>query len=106
MQEEMTSSSGCQKSTGCCQSQDHLQADLRLETNLRAETVKWQKKAQELYTRVSGDDEFLQNVSAYIKDCQYFLEKNDLIRAFEAIIWAWAWMEIGLDKGILRQSPS
>jgi len=29
------------------------------------------------------------------------LEKDDLIRAFEAIIWAWAWMEIGLQKGIL-----
>ena len=81
-------------------------ANLRLETDLRIETEKWQKKAQELYARISGEDEFLQNISAYIKDCQYFLQKNDLIRAFEAIIWAWAWMEIGLEKGILRQIPS
>jgi len=43
----------------------------------------------------------MENISAYIRDCQYFLEKDDPIRAFEAVIWAWAWMEIGLQKGIL-----
>jgi hypothetical protein len=75
----------------------------KLEEDLRAETVKWQKKAEELYEKVSGDGEFLENVSAYIRDCQYFLEKGDLIRAFEAVIWAWAWMEIGLEKGLLQQ---
>jgi hypothetical protein len=74
----------------------------KLENDLRAETVKWQKKAQDLYENISGDREFLENVSAYIRDCQYFLEKGDLIRAFEAVIWAWAWMEIGLDKGLLQ----
>ena len=78
-------------------------ADGKLEEDLRAKTVKWQKKAQDLYGKVSGDGEFLEDVSAYIRDCQYFLEKGDLIRAFEAVIWAWAWMEIGLEKGFLQQ---
>ena len=78
-------------------------ADIRLEENLRAETVKWQERAQDLYGRVTGEDDFLENASAYIRDCQYFLDKGDLIRAFEAVIWAWAWMEIGLRKGILMQ---
>lgn len=55
----------------------------KLEEDLRAETVKWQKKAQDLYENVSGDGEFLENIFAYIRDCQYFLEKGDLIRAFE-----------------------
>jgi hypothetical protein len=76
---------------------------MRLEENLRAETVKWQERAQDLYGRVTGEDDFLENASAYIRDCQYFLDKGDLIRAFEAVIWAWAWMEIGLQKGILMQ---
>jgi uncharacterized protein len=75
----------------------------KLEKDLRAETEKWQKKAQDLYEKVSGDGEFLENISSYIRDCQYFLDKGDLIRAFEAVIWAWAWMEIGLEKGILQQ---
>lgn len=74
-----------------------------LEADLLSETVKWQNKAQDLYDNISGEDEFLENVSAYIRDCQYFLDRGDLIRAFEAIIWAWAWMEIGLHKGLLRQ---
>ncbi len=78
-----------------------MRAGAKLEEDLRSETVKWQGKAQNLYLKVSGEGEFLENVSAYIRDCQYFLDKNDLIRAFEAIIWAWAWMEIGLQKGVL-----
>jgi uncharacterized protein len=76
----------------------------KLEEDLRAETVKWQKKAQDLYEKVSGNREFQENVFAYIRDCQYFLEKGDLIRAFEAVIWAWAWMEIGLANGLLQQN--
>jgi uncharacterized protein len=75
----------------------------KLEEDLRAETVKWQEKAWDLFNNISGDSGFLENISAYISDCQFFLEKGDLIRAFEAIIWAWAWMEIGLDKGLLRK---
>jgi hypothetical protein len=107
---EMNREKGCpgrnkeetQKPSPICSSRRN--AEGKLEDDLRAETVKWQKKAQELYEKVSGDGEFLENVSAYIRDCQYFLEKGDLIRAFEAVIWAWAWMEIGLEKGLLQQS--
>jgi hypothetical protein len=84
-----------------CLSRNSSQANL--EADLLSETVKWQNKAQDLYDIISGEDEFLENVSAYIRDCQYFLDRGDLIRAFEAIIWAWAWMEIGLHKGLLRQ---
>jgi hypothetical protein len=86
-----------------CPGRNIEEAEGKLEEDLRIETVKWQKKAEDLYEKVSGDGEFLENVSAYIRDCQYFLEKGDLIRAFEAVIWAWAWMEIGLEKGLLQQ---
>lgn len=74
-----------------------------LDEDLRLETLKWLKKAEVLFCQVSGDEHFLDNVSAYIRDSHYFLEKGDLIRAFEAVIWAWAWMEIGLEKGLLQQ---
>ncbi len=72
-----------------------------LEGDLRAETVKWLERAEDLFSRVSGDEHFLENVAAYIQDSNYFLEKGDLIRAFEAVVWAWAWMEIGLEMGKL-----
>ena len=74
-----------------------------LEEDLHAETIKWLKRAEELFCRVSGDAQFLENISAYILDSEYFLEKRDLIRAFEAVVWAWAWMEIGLEKKILQE---
>jgi hypothetical protein len=74
-----------------------------LEEDLRAETQKWLKRAEELFCRVSGDQHILENVCAYIRDSHYFLEKGDLIRAFEAVVWAWAWMEIGLEKKLLQQ---
>ena len=75
---------------------------MSLEESLEAETRKWLVKAEDLFAAVSGEEHFLENISAYIRDSHYFLEKGDLIRAFEAVIWAWAWMEIGLERKILK----
>lgn len=74
-----------------------------LETDLREETLKWLGKAEDLFSEISGDERFMENISAYISDSRYFLEKGDLIRAFEAVIWAWAWMEIGIETGDLKK---
>jgi len=43
----------------------------------------------------------LENIRAYIKDAEYFLKQEMLIEAFEAVIWAWAWLEIGERYGML-----
>ena len=75
-----------------------------LEEDLRAETLKWLKKAEELFSRVTGEEQFLENVSAYLQDSRYFLNDGDLIRAFEAVVWAWAWMEIGLEMKRLQEA--
>ncbi|MFQ6051320.1 MAG: DUF357 domain-containing protein [Candidatus Hydrothermarchaeota archaeon] len=76
-----------------------------LEEELRYEIDKWLNKAESLIPRIrpleSKGKDFLTNINAYIKDSRYFLEKKDLIRSFEAIIWAWAWCEIGKEIGIL-----
>ena len=77
-----------------------------LEENLRNETAKWQGRAEALFSQLSGDERFLENISAYLSDSHYFMEQKDLIRAFEAVIWAWAWMEIGLDTGVLQRISS
>jgi hypothetical protein len=78
---------------------------LSLEEDLRAEIEKWLLKAEEALEPVSARGEegerFLANIAAYLSDCRYFLDKDDLIRAFEAVIWAWAWIEIGEDVGLL-----
>ncbi len=69
---------------------------------LSSEIKKWTKRAEEKMKTVSGDPKFLNNINAYIKDSKYFFEKNDLVRSFESIIWAWAWLEIGEDAGKIR----
>ncbi len=74
-----------------------------LAEDLRAETLKWLRRAEELFCKLTGEEQFLGNVSAYLSDSRYFLDKGDLIRAFEAVVWAWAWMEIGLERGVLRE---
>jgi len=76
--------------------------DARLGENLCHETAKWQEKAEALFSQLSGDERFRENISAYLSDSHYFMEQKDLIRAFEAVIWAWAWIEIGLDMGLLQ----
>ena len=47
-----------------------------LEEDLQMETLKWLEKAEVLFCQVSGDEHFLENVSAYIHDSRYFLEKR------------------------------
>jgi hypothetical protein len=67
---------------------------------LLEETEKWAKKiASELENAEAGSPkgkEMLSNIRAYVSDSAHFAEKEDLVRAFEAIIWAWAWLEIGI----------
>lgn len=77
-----------------------------LEIDLRSETLKWLERAENLFSMVLGNEHFIDNISAYISDSKYFLEKGDLIRAFEAVVWAWAWMEIGIEIGMLIKSGS
>ena len=73
-----------------------------LETDLGSETLKWLGKAEHLFGRISPkDNRFAENIAAYISDSRHFLDNGDLIRAFEAVIWAWAWIEIGKEIGLL-----
>ena len=75
---------------------------MSVEEELLNETQKWIKKAENLNIEIL-DQKFSRNIEAYIKDSKYFLEKNDLVRAFECIIWAWAWIEIGEEIGVIRR---
>ena len=75
-----------------------------IEDELKQETLKWLEKIKqerEKITPAEGNENFLKNIDAYISDSKHFLEKNDLIRAFEAVIWAWSQLEIGKDLGII-----
>lgn len=77
---------------------------------LESETRKWLSRLENKLKstiHVSGvlEDRVtknaMENVNAYIKDCNYFLEKRDFVRAFEAIIYAWGIYETLKRLGLL-----
>ena len=77
-----------------------------LEKELKGETEKWLGKIREEMRGAEVLDKeregLLENIRAYVKDCNYFLGKNDLIRAFESVVWAWSWLEILKELKLLK----
>ncbi len=79
-----------------------------LEDDLRKEIAKWTEKIGKERNGLTYADKkgknFLDNIDAYVSDSRHFMEKHDLVRSFEALIWAWAWLEIGKELGILKRA--
>jgi len=77
------------------------------EKQLISETAKWLVKAEAEFAKTKPNgkkgEEFAKNISAYLSDTKHFTDKKDYVRAFEAVIWAWAWIEIGKEIGILSE---
>jgi len=73
---------------------------------LKAETKKWlerlKKKKEGIKARNKKGEEFVRNIDAYTSDAVYFLNNRDLVRAFECVVWAWAWLEIGAELELLE----
>ena len=84
---------------------------MNTEQSIKKETEKWLLKirAEIKGVKPSGKkgEEFLENIQAYIEDSGYFMEKGDLVRSFEAVIWAWAILETTKELGLLKtQKPN
>lgn len=77
---------------------------METEGKLIAETQKWLKKieARKMVPLTDKGKEFKANIEAYIKDSRHFLEKKDYVHAFEAIVWAWAFLEISIDLKMIE----
>lgn len=71
---------------------------------LKKETEKWLWKTEKvkLSAKTEKGVEYKKNIEAYINDSKHFLENGDFVRAFEAIIWAWAFLEISEDLKLLE----
>ena len=67
------------------------------ESELKAETEKWlsriEKEMPHVRETVKSKD-FVRNIKAYISDCKHFSKEGKLVLAFEAVVWAWAWLQI------------
>lgn len=76
----------------------------KIEEDLRKEIDKWLPKVKREFEKIKDckDQDFVKNIKAYIDDTQHFFDQGKLILSFESVIWAWAWLEIGQQKGILK----
>lgn len=75
-------------------------------SELEAETRKWLERLNEKMKNVKArnekGEEFIKNIEAYASDAVHFLNTGDLVRAFECVVWAWAWLEIGIELDLLE----
>ncbi len=66
---------------------------------LRHEIAKWTDRLDaeipKAKPRTARGEKFLENLRAYRSDSVHFLKNDDLVRSFESVVWAWAWLEIG-----------
>ncbi len=45
-------------------------------------------------------NEFFDMASNYFKDSTFFMQKNDYLRAFEAVVISWSYIDAGLKAGL------
>jgi hypothetical protein len=73
---------------------------------IKDEIVKMTKKIEPLLDKieVKGDkgEEMLTNMKAYVSDSKHFLGNKNYLKSFEAIVWAWAILEICEELGVFR----
>jgi hypothetical protein len=74
-----------------------------VEKNLEHEIDKWTAKLKDVIGEMSADNEyFTKNIIAYMNDSAHFRKQGDLVRSFEAIVWAWAFYTIGKEIGEIK----
>jgi hypothetical protein len=73
---------------------------------IKNEIVKMIEKIEPLIGRIEIKDErgeeMLVNMKAYISDSKHFLGDENYLKSFEAIVWAWAILEICEELDILK----
>jgi hypothetical protein len=74
--------------------------------DMKEEILTMLQKIDPLVGKVQVKDEkgqeMLTNMKAYISDSRHFLGKENYIKSFEAIVWAWAILEICEELGVFR----
>ena len=76
---------------------------------LRKETEKWLAKLEKerASLRIVSDmkevPKVVKNLDAYISDTRHFMGKGDLVRAFEAVIYAWGILETLEHAGLVER---
>jgi len=79
---------------------------MTLKDELTREIKKWTEKLDSALSKSGAigkrGERMLSNIRAYREDSKHFLERGDLIKSFECLVWAWALLETGRELGHLR----
>jgi hypothetical protein len=73
---------------------------------MREETIKMIEKIEPLIDKIEINgkkgEEMMENMKAYVSDSKHFLKNKNYLKAFEAIVWAWAILEICEELDVFR----
>ena len=73
---------------------------------IKNEIIKMLEKIEPLIDKIEVKDdkgeEMLVNIKAYISDSKHFLGDENYLKSFEAVVWAWAILEICEELGIFK----
>ncbi len=65
--------------------------------------TKWLARLEPVLENISPQnekgEEVIENAKAYVADCRHFLEKENLVLAFECMVHAWAILETARELG-------
>lgn len=70
------------------------------------DVIKWLSRIEPVLENISINDEkgngVVENARAYVSDCKHFLEKENLVLAFECMVHAWAILETARELGAVE----
>jgi hypothetical protein len=69
---------------------------------IRKMTEKIEPLIKGIEIRDEKGEEMLTNMKAYISDSKHFLKNGNEVKSFEAIVWAWAILEICEELGVFK----
>ena len=68
--------------------------------------TKWLSRIEPVLENISPlsekGEEVIENARAYVSDCKHFLEKGNLVLAFECMVHAWAILETARELGAVE----
>jgi hypothetical protein len=72
-----------------------------LEERAIAERIRMEEVFGKLVRKDNGHiaDEFLSMAENYFKDSKYFFGEGDIVRAFEAVVISWSYIDAGIKAG-------
>jgi hypothetical protein len=72
----------------------------------REEIEKWlvkiKKDLKDIKAKEETGEKFLENINAYVKDCEHWLKEGDYVKAWEVVSFAWGLLEAGIELNELK----